>query len=232
MVNCSTRTIIVREGDLSDLCSLIFDGKMGVFGFTSKRNCHVPRKTGETPTLVVDFLREERTLRKNIMKIVEDFVEKSYNNNNDNPWKSWRILRVKTKTLEIFKVFVFVFALFFMFLLFLFLFIHCSAFSFIFFMFPFFVFLFTSYFSFFLSFFVSNLYFLLFFLFLPFFIFIFSIFLCFFIFFFFFLFCCVSHSFLLFSDAKNRENSSKSSCCKNDNFLFEHSIGGLGGHGG
>ena len=42
---------------------------------------------------VVDFPRERDTFRNKIMEIVEDFDEKSYNNNGK-PWKSSRILRV------------------------------------------------------------------------------------------------------------------------------------------
>ena len=45
------------------------------------------------PKRVVDFPRERDTFRNKIMEIVEDFDEKSYNNNGK-PWKSSRILRV------------------------------------------------------------------------------------------------------------------------------------------
>ena len=65
-----------------------------------------PKKNGETPKLVVDFLRE-RTLRKKTWKIVEDFIGKKSYNNNGKPWKSSRILRVKPKTFRIYGDFAF-----------------------------------------------------------------------------------------------------------------------------
>ena len=51
------------------------------------------RKNDYSPKRVVDFPRERDTFRNKIMEIVEDFDEKSYNNNGK-PWKSSRILRV------------------------------------------------------------------------------------------------------------------------------------------
>ena len=51
-------------------------------------------KNGDLPKRVVDFLLERDTFRNKIKEIVEDFDEKSYNNNGK-PWKSSRILRVK-----------------------------------------------------------------------------------------------------------------------------------------
>ena len=50
-----------------------------------------------TPKLVVDVLTETDTFRNKIMEIVDDFDEKSYNNNGK-PSKSSRILRAKPKT--------------------------------------------------------------------------------------------------------------------------------------
>ena len=47
-----------------------------------------------SPKRDVDFPRERDTSRNKILEIVEDFNEKSYNNNGK-PWKSSRILRVK-----------------------------------------------------------------------------------------------------------------------------------------
>ena len=52
------------------------------------------RKNGETPKLVVEFLRERDTFRNKIMEIVKELDEKSYNHNGK-PRKSSRILRVK-----------------------------------------------------------------------------------------------------------------------------------------
>ena len=71
------------------------------------------KKRGHFPKLVVDFLWERDTLRNKIMEIVEDFEEKSYNNNGK-PWKSSRILRVNP--------FVFIFLSFFI------IFLHFSFF--------------------------------------------------------------------------------------------------------
>ena len=51
------------------------------------------RKKRLPPKRVVDFLWERDTFRNKIMEIVEDFDEKSYNNNGK-PWKSSRILRL------------------------------------------------------------------------------------------------------------------------------------------
>ena len=52
------------------------------------------RKNDYPPKRVVDFPLERDTFRNKIMEIVEDFDEKS-NNNNGKPWKSSRISRVK-----------------------------------------------------------------------------------------------------------------------------------------
>ena len=64
-----------------------------MFCFTSNENCHFSSEKRDTAKRVVDFLRERDTFRNTIMEIVEDFDEKSYNNN-DKSWKSSRILRV------------------------------------------------------------------------------------------------------------------------------------------
>ena len=66
--------------------------------FTSNENCHFSSEKRLPPPplppkLVVDFPLERDTFRNKIMEIVEDFDEKSYNNNGK-PWKSSRILRV------------------------------------------------------------------------------------------------------------------------------------------
>ena len=54
------------------------------------------RKNADLAKRVVDFPRERDTFRNKIMEIVEDFDEKSYNNNGK-PWKSSKILRLKPK---------------------------------------------------------------------------------------------------------------------------------------
>ena len=51
------------------------------------------RKNDYPPKRVVDFPLERDTFRNKIMEIVEDFDEKSYNNNGKS-WKSSRILCV------------------------------------------------------------------------------------------------------------------------------------------
>ena len=135
-------------------------------------------KNDYSPKRVVDFPRERDTFRNKIMEIVEDFDEKSYNNNGK-PWKSSRILRVKPN--------------FFIF--------HCSSFFVIFFrffIFSFFHFSFFFIFHFFLHFFIFSIFFIfhLFFTF-PFFLF-FNIFL-FFQFFIFLHFSDIFFHFLSFS---------------------------------
>ena len=82
------------------------------------------RKNDYAPKRVVDFPRERDTFRNTIMEIVEDFDEKSYNNNGKS-WKSSRILRVN-------PFFHFSFC-FHHFLSFSFIFFHVLSFSFIFF---------------------------------------------------------------------------------------------------
>ena len=78
---------------------------------------------------VVDFPRERDTFRNKIMEIVEDFDEKSHNNNGK-PWKSSRILRLNL--LFIFLSF-FIFSHFSFFSIFhFFFFFHISFFSFFF----------------------------------------------------------------------------------------------------
>ena len=51
------------------------------------------RKNGDLPKRVVNFPRERSTFRNKIMEIVEDFDDKSHNNNGK-PWTSSRILCV------------------------------------------------------------------------------------------------------------------------------------------
>ena len=89
----SKRIIIVRWADLSDFFSLIFVGKMCVFVSCPMKIVTFLRKNDYLPKRVVDFPRERDTFRNKIMEIVEDFDEKSYNNNGKS-WKSSRILRV------------------------------------------------------------------------------------------------------------------------------------------
>ena len=72
------------------------------------------------------------------MELVEDFDEKSDNNNNGKSWKSSRILRVKPNFFIFFSFLFFLFFLFFSFFSFFFSFFHVSSF--------FFIFLFSSFF--------------------------------------------------------------------------------------
>ena len=123
MVNYSKSLIIVGRADLGEFFRFIFVGKMCVF--VSRPN----------------FLWERDTLRNKIMKIVEDFDEKSHNNNGKS-WKYSKILRVKP------HFFIFYFSSFF-----IHFFLHFSSFfscfHFIFFSFFchfFFIFLFSPFF--------------------------------------------------------------------------------------
>ena len=76
--------------------------------------------------LLISFRKETHSGK--IMEVVEDFVEKRYNNNNSKPWKSSRIFACEAKNLRtllrfrIFKVFLHVSS-------FLFMFIHRSSVS-------------------------------------------------------------------------------------------------------
>ena len=123
----SKRIIIVRWADLSDFFSLIFVGKMCVFVSRPMKIVTFLRKNDYTPKRVVDFPRERDTFRNKIMEIVEDFDEKSYNNNNGKSWKSSRILRVNpffSFFLSFFIIFLhFFFRFFFPFFSFYFLFL-------------------------------------------------------------------------------------------------------------
>ena len=111
------RIIIVRGAHLSELCSMIFVGKTCVFVSRPMKIVTFLRKTVR-PTRVVDFPRERDTFRNKFMEIVEDFDEKSYNNNGE-PSKSSRILRVKPNFFNFSCFFIF-----FHFLSFSFIFFH------------------------------------------------------------------------------------------------------------
>ena len=87
------------------------------------KNVPFLRKNDYTPKRVVDFPVERDTFRNKIMEIVEDFDEKSYNNNGK-PWKSSRILRVNpffiffSSFFSFFSVFFFHFSFFHFFIFF------------------------------------------------------------------------------------------------------------------
>ena len=99
-------------------------------------------KNGYHPKRVVDFPLARDTFRNKIMEIVEDFDDKSYNNNGK-PLRSSRILRVNPN----FFIFLSVFIMFLHFFVFFFFFIlSFSSFFSIFSFFPFFSFF--SFFSF------------------------------------------------------------------------------------
>ena len=83
----SERIIIVRWADLSDFFSSIFVGKMCIFVSRTMKIVTFLRKNGYPVKRVVDFPTGRDTFRNKIMEIVEDFDEKSYNNNGK-PWKS------------------------------------------------------------------------------------------------------------------------------------------------
>ena len=91
--------------------------KMCVFVSRPMKIVTFLRKNDYTPKWVVDFLLERDTFRNKIMEIVEDFDEKSYNNNGK-AWKSSRILRVN----PIFFIFLSFSSFFFIFSFFFFIF--------------------------------------------------------------------------------------------------------------
>ena len=88
--------------------SLIFVGEMCVFVSRPMKSATFPKKNDYLPKRVVDFPRERDTFRNKIMEIVEDFDEKSYNNNGK-PWKSSRILRVNPIVFIFLSFFIFFF---------------------------------------------------------------------------------------------------------------------------
>ena len=142
------RIIIVRWTDLSDFFSLIFVGKMCVFVSRPMKIVTFLRKNDYSPKRVVDFPLERDTFRNKIMEIVEDFDEKSYNNNGK-PWKSLRILRLNPFFifLHVFHFFIFFHDRSFSFMFFhvlscSFMFVHFLSFSIIFFHFLSFSFIF------------------------------------------------------------------------------------------
>ena len=133
--------------------SLIFVGKMCVSVSRPMKIVTFLRKNDYPPKRVVDFPRERDTFRNKIMEIVEDFDEKSYNNNGKS-WKSSMILRVNP-IFSFFFLFSSFFSIFSFFHFFIFFhFFSFSLFFFIFFIFfQFFIFLYFSFiFFYFLSF--------------------------------------------------------------------------------
>ena len=103
-------------------------------------------KNGYPPKRVVDIPLERETFRNKIMEIVEDFDEKSYNNNGK-PWKSSRILRGNSHFFSFLSFFI-IFLHFFRFFFHFFIFFHFFPFFFIFSFFPFFPFFFNFFFIF------------------------------------------------------------------------------------
>ena len=93
--------------------SFIFVGKMCVFVSRPMKIVTFLRKNDYPPKRVVDFPGERDTFRNKIMEIVDDFDEKSYNNNGKS-WKSSRILRVNP-FFFIFLSFFIIFIYFFVF---------------------------------------------------------------------------------------------------------------------
>ena len=128
----SKRIIIVRWADLSD-CFVDFRRKMCIFVSRPMKIVTFLRKKRDPAKRVVDFPLERDTFRNKTMELVEDFDEKSYNNNGK-PWKSSGILRVNP--------------IFFIFLSFLIMSLHFFIFSFYSFFFIFFIFHFFIFFHF------------------------------------------------------------------------------------
>ena len=117
-------------------------------------------KNGYHPKRVVEFLRERETFRNKIMEIVEDFDEKSYNNNGKS-WKSSRILRVNPFFFHFsfFIIFLHFFDFFsFFHLFFIFSFFHFLFFSPVFCLFSFLFFIFSHFCSFLLRFYIFSLF--------------------------------------------------------------------------
>ena len=111
------------------------------FCFTSNDNCHFSSEKRLHPKRVVEFSSGKRHIRNIVMEIVEDFDEKSYNNNGK-PWKSSRIFGCEANffIFSLFIIFLHFFRFFSFFHFLHFLFFHVLI-CFIFFIFPFFHFL-------------------------------------------------------------------------------------------
>ena len=78
----------LRKGlTLAIFFSSIVVGKMCIFVSRPMKIVTFLLKNGNHPKRVVEFPLERDTFRNKIMEIVEDFDEKSYNNNGK-PWKS------------------------------------------------------------------------------------------------------------------------------------------------
>ena len=120
---------------------MIFVGKKCVFVSRPMKIVTFLLKNGDHPKRVDDFPLERDTFRNEIMEIVEDFDEKSYNNNGK-PWKSSRILSVNPffhflsffimflHFLKFFHFFICSFLIFFNFSFFIFSFFHLFIFIF------------------------------------------------------------------------------------------------------
>ena len=77
----SKRIIIDKKADLTACLRRFSSEKCVFFVSRSMKIVTFLRKNGETAKRVVEFPRERDTFRNKIMEIVEDFDEKSYNNN-------------------------------------------------------------------------------------------------------------------------------------------------------
>ena len=82
----SNRIIVLLDGLILAIFSLIFVGKMCVFVSRPMNIVTFLRKNGETPKRVVHFPRDWDIFRGEIVEIVGDFYES--HNNNGKPWKS------------------------------------------------------------------------------------------------------------------------------------------------
>ena len=135
------KEILLLDGlTLAIFFSLIFVGKMCVFVSRPMKIVTFLQKNDYHPKRDVDFPWERDTFRNKIMEIVEDFDEKSYNNNGKS-LKSSKILRVNP-FFPIFLSFFIIFLHFFHFSFFPFFFIfHFSIFFIFSFFFQFFIFL-------------------------------------------------------------------------------------------
>ena len=89
--------MIVSGDYLTQNVSLYLVGEMCVFVSRSiDIATFVGKKRWPLQNEMLIFFRGKRHIPKN-MEIVKDSVENCYNNNNGNPWKSWKIFRVKQK---------------------------------------------------------------------------------------------------------------------------------------
>ena len=100
------------------------------FCSTSNENGHFSSENGETPKLVVDFLKDRRHIPKQKHGNRRGFRRKKLQQQRQTPWKSSRILRVKPNFFILHFSFFIIFFIFLHFSFVFLLFLYVSSFFF------------------------------------------------------------------------------------------------------